>query len=140
MAHTLFWLERAPILFGTASGVLIFDDGLKVLTWPEAMTRIAPRLEEDKRERELRRRRQEMEGILRTKLPEKRKLKRMKALLNEVMALQPTTIGAEAERAMIFIDDMTKDNERFRECRTFADYLRLAIEITAPAPQLPAPL
>ena len=140
MAHTLFWLERAPILFGTASGVLIFDDGLKVLTWPEAMTRIAPRLEEDKRERELRRRRQEMEGILRTKLPEKRKLKRMKALLNEVMALQPTTIGAEEERAMIFIDDMTKDDERFRECRTFADYLRLAIEITAPAPQLPAPL
>ena len=56
----------------------------------------------------------------------------MKALLNELMALLPPTIGPEAERAMIFIADMTKDDERFAECQTFDDYVHKAAEITAP--------
>ena len=136
--------ERAPILFGTADGVLIYEDGLKVLTWPEAMERIAPEVEEAKRKRELERRQQEMRRIMRTKLPAKRKLKAMKSLLDEVTALQPTTIRPEVERAIDFIRAMPKDDERFADCRTFEDYLRTAAEITAPAEQpkvlmLPAP-
>ena len=46
MAHTLFSFETSPILFGTSNGVLIYEDGLKVLTWPQAMERIAPEVEE----------------------------------------------------------------------------------------------
>ena len=76
--------------------MLIYEDGLKVLTWPEAMERIAPEVEEAKRKRELERRQQEMQRIIRTKLPAKRKLKAMKSLLDEVMALQPTTIRPKA--------------------------------------------
>ena len=48
MAHTLFLFETSPILFGTSNGVLIYEDGLKVLTWPQAMERIAPQVEEAK--------------------------------------------------------------------------------------------
>ena len=146
MAHTFAVFERAPILFGTADGVLIYEDRLKVLTWPEAMERIAPEVEveEAERKRELERRHQEIRRIVRTKLPAKRKLKAMKSLLDEVMALQPTTIRPEAERAIDFIRAMPKDDERFADCRTFDDYLRKATEITAPPEQpkllmLPAP-
>ena len=134
MAHTLFLFEEAPIVFGTKDGVLIFEDGLKVLTWPEAMQRIAPEVERDKRRRELEQRQKLMDAIIRTKLPAKRKLKATKALLNEFMALAPTTIHPEIERAVIFIGDMTKDDERFAACRTFEDYLRRAAEVTAPLP------
>ena len=48
------------------------------------------------------------------------------------MALQPTTIRPEAERAIDFIRGMSKDDERFAECRTFEDYMNKAAEITAP--------
>ena len=64
MAHTLCSFETSPILFGTADGVLIYEDGLKVLTWPEAMERIAPEVEEAKRKRELERRQQEIRRIM----------------------------------------------------------------------------
>jgi len=68
----------------------------------------------------------------------------MKSLLDEVSALQPTTVGPEAERAIDFIRAMPKDDEQFADCRTFDDYLRKAAEITAPPEQpkvlmLPAP-
>ena len=68
MAHTLFSFETSPILFGTSNGVLIYEDVLEVLTWHQAMERIAPELEEAKRKRELERRQQEIERIRRTKL------------------------------------------------------------------------
>jgi hypothetical protein len=141
---TLSAFERTPILFGTADGVLIYEDGLKVLTWSEAMERIAPEVEETKRKSELERRQQEMRRIMRTKLPAKRKLKGMKSLLDEVTALQPTTIRPDAERAIDFIRAMPKDDERFADCRTFDDYLCKAAEITVPPDQpkvllLPAP-
>ena len=92
MAHTLFLFEEAPILFGTSNGVLIYEDGLKVLTWAQAMERIAPELEDAKRKRELKRQEQEGRRIIRTKLPAKRKLKKMKSLLDEVSALQHAEI------------------------------------------------
>ena len=132
IAHTLCSFETSPILFGTADGVLIYEDALKVLTWPEAMERIAPEVEEAKRKRELERRQQEMQRIIRTKLPAKRKLKAMKSLLDEVMALVPTTIRPKAARAIDFIRALSRDDERFAECRTFEDYLRKAAEIAAP--------
>ena len=37
------------MVFGSADGVLIYEDGLKILTWPEAMRRIAPEVEAAKR-------------------------------------------------------------------------------------------
>ena len=143
-AHTFFAFETSPVLVGTADGVLIYEDGLKVLTWPEAMERIAPEVEEAKRERELGRRQQEMRRIMGTKLPPKRKLKGMKSLLDEVTALQPTAVRPEAERAIDFIRAMPKDDDRFADCQTFDDYLHKAAEITAPPEQpkmlmLPAP-
>ncbi|MGP0002635.1 MAG: hypothetical protein ACLPKW_33555, partial [Acetobacteraceae bacterium] len=140
MAHTLFSFETSPILFGTSNGVLIYEDGLRVLTWPEAMERIAPEVEAAKRKRELERRQQEMQRIMRTKLPEKRKLKAMKSLLDEVTALQPTTVRPDVERGFDFIRAMSKDDERFAECGTFEDYMNKAAEITAPPePPPPAP-
>ena len=132
MAHTLFSFETAPILFGTADGVLIYEDGLKVLTWQAAMERIAPEVEEAKRRREIERRQEAFRKIMATKLPAKRKLQKMKSLLNEVMALQPTEIKPEGLRAIDFIGAMAKDDEQFSKCQTFADYLRKVIEITAP--------
>jgi hypothetical protein len=124
--------------------VLIYEDGLTVLTWPEAMERIAPEVEEAKWKRELERRRQEIHRIMRATLPAKRKLKAMKSLLDEVTALQPTTIRPEAERAIDFIRAMPRDDEQFTDCRTFDDYLHKAAEITSPPEQpkvlmLPAP-
>ena len=140
MAHTLFSFETSPILFGTSNGVLIYEDGLKVLTWHQAMERIAPELEEAKRKRDLERREQAYRKIMARKLPAKRKLKAMKSLLVEIMALQPTTISPEAERAIDFIRAMPKDDERFAVCRTFDEYLRKATEVTAPPePPPPAP-
>ena len=131
MAHTLFSFETSPILFGTSNGVLIYEDGLKVLTWAQAMERIAPELEEAKRKRELEQREQAYRKIMARKLPAKRKLKAMRPLLDELMALQPTTIKPEAVRAIDFIRGMPKDDERFAVCQTFADYLCKATEITA---------
>ena len=131
MAHTLFSFETSPILFGTSNGVLIHEDGLKVLTWAQAMERIAPELEEAKRKRELEQREQAYRKIMAGKLPAKRKLKAMRPLLDELMALQPTTIKPEAVRAIDFIRGMPKDDERFAVCQTFADYLWKATEITA---------
>ena len=149
MAHTLCSFETSPILFGTPDAVLVYEDGLKVLTWPEAMERIAPEVEEAERKRELERRQQEIQRIMRTKLPAKRKVKAMKSLLDEVTALQPT-IRPEAERAIDFIRATSKDDSRFAECRTFEDYVRKAAEITAPPeppkmlmlppPEPPAPM
>lgn len=137
IAHTLFRFETSPILFGTADGVLIYEDhGLKVLTWPEAMSRIAPQIEEDSSNRERDRRQQAFRKIMATKLPAKRKWKSVKSLLDDVMALEPTTIRPEAERAIDFIRAMPKDDERFADCRTFAAYLGKATEITAP-PETP---
>ena len=131
MAHTLFSFETAPILFGTADGVLIYENGLKVLTWQAAMERIAPEVEKAERRREIERRQQEIQRIMRAKLPTTRKLKTIKSLLDEVTALQPTTIKPEAERAIDFIRAMPKDDEQFSKCQTFADYLHKVIEITA---------
>ena len=140
MAHTLFSFETSPILFGTSNGVLIYEDGLKVQTWAQAMERIAPKVEEAERERELERRQEAGHRIMRTKLPHKRKVKAMKALLLEIMALQPTTIRPDVERGFALIRGMSKDDERFAECRTFEDYMNKAAEITAPPePQPPAP-
>ena len=130
MAHTLFSFESVPILFGTANGVLLYDDSLKVLTWHQAMERIAPQVEAAERQRELERREQAYRKIMARKLPAKRKLKAMRPLLDELMALQPTTIKPEAARAIDFIRGMPKDDERFAVCQTFADYLRKATEIT----------
>ena len=123
--------ESAPILFGTANGVLLYEDGLQVLTWPQAMERIAPQVEAAESRRELERRQQAYRKIMARKLPAKRKLKAMRPLLNEHMALQPTTIKPEAARAIDFIRRMQRDDERFAVCQTFADYLRKATEITA---------
>jgi hypothetical protein len=136
MAHTYAMFEKAPLLFGTADGVLIYEDGLKVLTWPEARARSAPELEEAQRKREIERRRQRVQDITQTKLPALRKLKAMKALLDELMSLSPT-IGPETGRAFGFIRAMSQDDERFAECFRFVDYLRKAIEITAPPEHAP---
>ena len=103
MAHTLFSFETAPILFGTADGVLIYENGLKVLTWQAAMERIAPEVEKAERRREIERRQQEIQRIMRAKLPTTRKLKTIKSLLDEVTALQPTTIKPEADAGDRFI-------------------------------------
>ena len=129
MAQTLFCFETSPILYGTASGVIIYEDqGLKVLTWSEAMERIAPEVAESQRKHELARRRDESQRIIRTKLPAKRKLKAMKSLLDEVMALQPP-LNQGAERAIDYIRRMMKDDERFADCVTFDDYLRKAADL-----------
>jgi hypothetical protein len=139
-AWTFFSFETSPILFGTTDGVLIYEDGLKkVLTWPQAMERIAPRVEEAKRKRELERRQQAFHNIMARTLPAKRKLKVAKALADEVMALQPTEIRPEMERAVDFVRAMKKDDERFAKCRTFNDYVRKALVITAPPKMLLLP-
>jgi hypothetical protein len=124
--------ETAPVSFGTADGVLLYEDGLVVLTWPQAMDRVAPQVEAAKHKRELERRQHAFRNIIARTLPARRKLKAMKALVDEVLALQPTEIKPEGLRAIDFIRAMPKDDERFAICRTFADYLRRAIDITAP--------
>ena len=70
---------------------------------------------------------------MRARLPQKRKLQKMRLLLEDLMALRPTTIKPEVERAVCFIGDMKRDDERFAHCQTFEDYLLAAAEITAPA-------
>ena len=138
-AHTLFLFEQAPILFGTSDGVLIYEHGLKLLTWAAAMERIAPEVDEARRQRELAQRQQEMAKIMRARLPQKRKLQKMRLLLEDLMALRPTTIKPEVERAVCFIGDMKRDDERFAHCQTFEDYLLAAAEITAPPESAAAP-
>ena len=115
--------EVAPILFGAADGVIIYEDGLRILTWPEAMQRIAPEVERDKRKRELEQRQKRMDAILKTKLPKQRKLKAIKALVDESMALQPP-IGPQVEQAINVIAGMSKDDAKFAACRTVRDYIQ----------------
>ena len=140
MAWTLFSFESSPILFGTSNGVLIYDEGLKVLTWAQAMECIAPELEEAEREREFERRQQEIQRIMAHEASFEAQAQGDEVPAGGVMALQPTTIRPEAERAIDFIRGMSKDDERFAECRTFEDYMSKAAEITAPPePPPPAP-
>jgi hypothetical protein len=134
MAHEFVMFAGVPALFGTADGILIYDDGLKVLRWAQAMARIAPQVEEAKCRREAERRREEGRQIISSRLPAKRKLAAMKTRLDQLTALQPTTINPETALAIDFIRAMLKDDERFADCRTFYDYLLKAIEITLPPP------
>ena len=149
MAHTLCSFETSPILFGTADAVLVYEDGLKVLTWPRQWNASRRRWRRPSVSASLSDASRKSQRIMRTKLPAKRKVKAMKSLLDEVTALQPT-IRPEAERAIDFIRATSKDDERFAECRTFEDYVRKAAEITAPPeppkmlmlppPEPPAPM
>ena len=72
-----------------------------------------------------------MDKIIGRKLPARRKLKAMKSLLDEFMALQPP-IGPQVEQAINCIRTMQEDDERFTDCRTFHDYINRAVACSDP--------
>ena len=143
MVNAFFLFETSPILFGTAQGVLIVEDGLKVLSWLEAMERIAPQLKADKERRDRDLREAQVRQITHKTLPAKRKLKVVKALIDELIALQ-VTFQPDGVRAVEFIRGLSRDDERFADCATWNANVTLAGKLSEPEPKpsvlrLPAP-
>ena len=129
-ADAYYSYEPAPVLFASRDGVLLYrDHDLCILTWDQVREIAAPVLAERKKRRDLERRENEARAIVKRKLPKVRKLKAMKSLLDELLALRPDRIRGEALIAFDFIRRMARDDERFADCKTFHDYLTKAAEI-----------
>jgi hypothetical protein len=68
-AQALRSFKTVPVQFCGADGVLMYEDGLKILKWTEAMERVVPGMGKAKHDREVEHRRNEMRKIMRTELP-----------------------------------------------------------------------
>lgn len=137
LAHAFCLYEStANVVFGTSHGVLFYENGgLHILTWSAVAERIAPQLAEQAKKDELRRAEQRAREIFGTKLPAKRKLKKMQRLLNELLSLPGAKVIPERQAIVDRIRAMTEDVPQFAECRTFLDYITRAADITGPPQQ-----
>jgi hypothetical protein len=119
--HVLF-VDSAFILFWN-------DNALTIMSHDEMRALIAPEVaEEAQRLVEVRRRRRLM-AIEGDRLPPKRKLVKMRKLIDEMLGLEPDLLP-ETHKAMHFIRHMmTKDDEAFGDCATFRDYVERMIDV-----------
>jgi hypothetical protein len=117
------------VLFVTAQGVVVWHDGLQIYSWEDAAEQIEPQMQADAEERDLERRKKRWREITARTLPEKRKLKAMLALIDELVSLN-FEINDKGLRAIEFIRSLRKDDPRFAECKTWNDYIMLAITLT----------
>ena len=136
LAYSYMAYAPGQILFVTTEAVLVYEDGtLRILTWEDAGAQIAPQLKLAEEKRAAVRRQEKVREIMQKKLPAKRKLRAVKTLSDEYLALQD--VGPEAARAIEFIRGMSQDDERFANCATWSDYVILAGKLSDAAPNDP---
>jgi hypothetical protein len=129
VSHKVFCTE--------AEGVLEYRDGrLEICSWESIEQRIAPALAEQRRRVAERRREQRGRDILNARLPKVRKLKAMKALIDEILTCQPT-ISEKSQQVIEYIRAMSRDDPQFADCTTFIQYLDKANEIIDQIPEKP---
>ena len=111
-----------------AEGVLEYRDGrLEICSWESIEQRIAPAVAEAKQRHDQRRGEQELHDILIRRLPPQRKLKVMKASIDQLFILNYTPKTEEGQKALASIRTMQRDDPRFAECETFSQYVRKAM-------------
>ena len=125
--------ETSLILFATDENVLTYDDthGLRIRTWADVETELAPQLEADRKRDETEQHKAETRTILRSELPPRRKLKAMQdriVRLSVLWSLTGEKISDEGQRAIDYILAMKADDPTYAECGTFADYVQRVAE------------
>jgi hypothetical protein len=112
-----------------AEGVLEYRDGrLEICSWEAIEQRIAPALAERKQRTDQRQREQRSRDIHRTRLPKIRKIKVMKALIDELLTCRPD-ITEPGHQVIAHIRAMSRDDPQFADCTTFRQYFDKAVEI-----------
>ena len=118
-----------PLVYDT-DAVIEIDEATRdlcITPWPEVMERLAPAIAKAGAEDDLRRREERARQILATKLPPKRKLKKVRVLLDELLALnlyihEPGRLGIDAVQAL------QTDTDDFAGRMTFEQYVLKAGE------------
>ena len=101
---------------------------LRLTPWPEITERLAPAIAEARAADDLRRRQDEVNRIVNTKLPRVRKLAKVRTLLEQLLALEPPHIVEQARRGIAVIQTMRGDTDALAECTTFGQYVLKAGE------------
>jgi hypothetical protein len=124
LAHHFAYHGDGPLLFCTAHEVLVWegpDKGLQIYRWDVVARLMAPHIAESKRKAEAMHGRREAEALLKKRLPEKRKLKAVKAHLHTL--IDKKLVQFNDERIVEYIHAMTTDDPRFGRCRTLKHYI-----------------
>ena len=137
LACAYFENDPTTKLFASADAVLTYEGaehGLQIHSWSSIEQQLAPALAEQRRRAAERQRAQRGRDILRTRLPKVRKLKAMKALIDEILTC-PSTISAQGQQVIEHIRSKSRDDPQFADCTTFTQYLDKAIEIMEQIPE-----
>ncbi len=139
LAHAYFLYDQTTKLFASADAVLTYEGaerGLQIHSWSSIEQQLAPALAEERRRADERQREQRGRDILSARLPKLRKLKAMKALIDEIIACHPT-ISDQGQQLIEHIRAMSRDDPLFADCTTFVQYLDKAKEIIERIPEGP---
>jgi hypothetical protein len=137
LAHAYFQYDHTTKLFASTEAVLTYEGaerGLQIHSWSSIERQLAPALAEERRRAEERQREQRGRDILKARLPKVRKLKAMKALIDEILTCQPT-IREQGQQVIDHIRAMLRDDPQFADCTTFTQYLVKAEEIIQQIPE-----
>jgi hypothetical protein len=140
LASAYFEYDPTIKLFASADAVLTYEGaehGLQIHSWSSIEQQLAPALAEQRRRAAERQREQRGRDIPRTRLPKVRKLKAMKALIDEILTCQPT-IGEQGQQVIEHIRAMSRDDPKFADCTTFMQYLDKSKEIIEQIPEGPS--
>jgi hypothetical protein len=139
LTHAYFQYDHTTKLFASTEGVLTYEGaerGLQIHSWSSIEQR-TPALAEERRRAAERQREQRGRDILHARLPKVRKLKAMKALIDEFLTYQPT-ISEQGQQVIEHIRAMSLDDPQFTDCTTFMQYLDKASEIIGHVPEGPS--
>ena len=92
------------------------------------MERLAPAIAKARAAADLRQRKDDAMRILNAKLPPKRKLKKVRILLDQLLALELEGISEQGRRGFAVVQAMQNDTDVLAECKTFAEYVLKAGE------------
>jgi hypothetical protein len=143
IAEPLFALDTTDLhkVFCTETeGVLEYRDGrLEICSWGSIEQRIAPALADQQQRRTAERQRERYRDILWRRLPKVRKLKAMKALIDEILTCPPA-MNEQGQQVIEHIRAMSRDDPQFADCTTFMEYLIKARDILEQIPEGPSRL
>jgi hypothetical protein len=112
------------LVYGTDAVIEMDEEtgDLCITRWPEILERLAPVITKARAEADLRHRNERARQILLTKLPNKRKLKKVRALLDEFLALN-LDINEPGRRGIEAVQAVQTDTDLFADCQTFEQYV-----------------
>jgi hypothetical protein len=140
LAHAYFQYDHTTKLFASTNAVLTYEGaerGLQIHSWSSIEQQLARALADERRRIAERQREQRSRDILRARLPKVRKLKAMKALIDEIITCQPS-IREQGRQVIEHIRAMSRDDPQFAGCTTFMQYLDKAKEIIEQIPEGPS--